>query len=104
MRTTAYCRTRERPIGLLALPEELRRNRVYRTCGVLIAAALLVAVLDGFLGVRLVPLDDGLYWEEAVMVLAFGTSWLVKRRDLWPWPPAGRAQQAEPTAGAPTTP
>jgi len=74
-------------------PAKLRRNRVYRTCGVVIAAALLVAVLDGFLRLRLVPLDDGLYWEETVMVLAFGTSWLVKGRDLWPWQPGRRAQQ-----------
>jgi hypothetical protein len=64
-----------------------RRNRVYRTCGVVIAAALLVAVLDIWLGAAITFPPGRLYWEETVMVLAFAISWIVKGRELWPWRP-----------------
>jgi hypothetical protein len=62
-------------------PEKLRRNRVYYVCGVVILAAIGMIAL-----VKLVPglqntvflTDDPVFWLEALAVVAFGFSWLVK--------------------------
>jgi hypothetical protein len=55
-------------------PEKRRRNALYRTCGgVMVAAMLLMFASD------LAP--DGLhafFWLETICVVAFGISWLVK--------------------------
>ncbi|TCK21068.1 DUF998 domain-containing protein [Pseudonocardia endophytica] len=48
------------------------RNTVYRTCGVVILASLVLAVVTGLLGI------DALFWLESLAVLAFGAAWFVK--------------------------
>ncbi len=57
-----------------------RRNRVYRTCGVVMLVALSVAFL-GFLGVIPPGIYDGnnlTFWMETLSVEAFGVAWMVK--------------------------
>lgn len=59
--------------------QKLQRNIVYKTCGSLIAISLLAIVL-----VKQFPMDGALmplhpvFWLEAIAVVAFGVSWLVK--------------------------
>lgn len=57
-----------------------RRNRVYRTCGVIMIIAILV-ILANFLGI----ISDEVFikyhltfWMEAIAVWSFGISWLTK--------------------------
>lgn len=53
------------------------RNAIYRICGVLIIVGLVGAV-DG------VVFDRPVFWWEAISVLSFGISWLVKGETvLW---------------------
>ena len=64
--------------------EKVLRNRVYRTCGILMLLALLVIVLGLF---NIIPTEtyDRLkltFWMEALAVEAFGFSWLVKGEAL----------------------
>lgn len=60
--------------------DKITRNRIYRTCGVIMVAAVLV-ILAGFL--KIIP--RGFYekhhltfWMETVAVESFGFSWLIK--------------------------
>ena len=61
-------------------PEKLLRNRVYTVCGYTMLAALILIALVLFF----VPDDSPLlalnpvFWLEAVLLEAFGISWLVK--------------------------
>jgi hypothetical protein len=60
--------------------QKRRRNRVYRTCGVIMVLALLVIVAE-FVG--LIPGNTFskyhlMFWMETVAVVSFGISWLVK--------------------------
>lgn len=60
-------------------PRKLLRNRIYRTCGWTMVAALLVI----FPGFKLIPAEfydanNITFWMETVAVEAFGVSWLVK--------------------------
>lgn len=76
--------TRSRhPKDQLPRPKVLR-NRVYRVCGVIILAAL---ALLGTLVVVMDPLELSnsgmIFWLEAVMLAAFGVSWLVKGETLF---------------------
>lgn len=57
-----------------------RRNRVFRTCGVLMVLALLVILANPL---KIISNEDFdryhlMFWMETVAVLAFGVSWLVK--------------------------
>ena len=56
----------------LISPAKRRRNRVYRTCGVIIVAALIAVVVAELAKWHV------LFWLESIMVVAFGVSWLVK--------------------------
>lgn len=65
--------------------QKLKRNRVYRICGWVIFGALAVAV-----PLQLIPNGRAAtdvirlwFWLEAIMVWAFGVSWLVKGGTLW---------------------
>lgn len=64
-------------------PQKLKRNRVYRACAIAILAALvLIAAAKLVLPESMV---DGLklvFWLEAIAVVAFGTSWLIKGETL----------------------
>jgi hypothetical protein len=55
---------------------------VYRTCGVVILAALVLIALTSWL--RLVPAWHPALWLESVAVWAFGVAWLVKGGTLTP--------------------
>jgi hypothetical protein len=60
--------------------EKIIRNRIYRTCGVIMFASIVLILL-----IRVIPgLDDMLknlkpvFWLEWIALVAFGVSWLVK--------------------------
>ena len=61
-------------------PRKIARNRIYRACGsVMLACLLMIAVL------KLAPGTDdwvrdtsAVFWLEALAIVAFGVSWLVK--------------------------
>jgi hypothetical protein len=60
---------------------KIRRNRVYKICGFIILGALAGIVGLKFLsGSTSVPLKqlDPVFWLEAVAVVAFGVSWIIK--------------------------
>lgn len=62
------------------------RNRIYRTCGVIMIAAIAIIFIGGFLG--LIPEDfykdhQLTFWMEAVAVESFGFSWLIKGEALF---------------------
>jgi hypothetical protein len=58
-------------------PEKARRNQVYRACGAVIVASILLVVASNIVD----PPSSwhALFWLESVGVVAFGVSWLVKR-------------------------
>ncbi|MBN8666222.1 MAG: hypothetical protein J0M30_01885 [Chitinophagales bacterium] len=60
--------------------QKRRRNRVFRTCGVIMVLALLVILANPL---KIISNEDFekyhlMFWMETVAVWAFGTSWLVK--------------------------
>ncbi len=57
-------------------PAKLRRNRLYRVCGVLIFSSIALVVVSNI--VHSPPEWHALLWLETVCVEAFGVSWLVK--------------------------
>lgn len=64
-------------------PRKRQRNRVYATCGIVILACL------AFLGLYAMALQgpaidriDPVFWAEAIAVVAFGVSWLIKGETL----------------------
>jgi hypothetical protein len=63
--------------------QKLRRNVVYRVCGVVMVVAIAGAVLlDTVLPVAVLDAVLPVFWLEALAVLAFGLSWLVKGETL----------------------
>jgi len=54
------------------------RNIIYRTCAALIAASMLVAFVANFLPAAIKQDMPSLFWFEAIAVVAFSVSWLVK--------------------------
>jgi hypothetical protein len=61
-------------------PRKLQRNKVYRVCGCLMLACILLVV-----PLRLLPdiavavkKYDPVFWLEAIAIVAFGLSWLTK--------------------------
>jgi hypothetical protein len=81
-----------------ASPQKLRRNRVYRACGVIIIGCLVLAV-----AAKWWPILDWvpahLFWLETVMLVAFGVSWYVKGESF---PPLNDHDEARTTDGRPT--
>ncbi|HXW45882.1 MAG TPA: hypothetical protein VEL03_13900 [Streptosporangiaceae bacterium] len=72
-------------------PEKKKRNIVYRTCGVTILACIVLAAASNLLPQ---PIQSDLPWFfifEALAVIAFGISWLVKGETLLRDRPAGTA-------------
>ena len=59
--------------GETPAPDKRRRNLVYLVCGLAILGAMAWA---GFAGSR----DQPIFWPEALALVAFATSWLVKGR------------------------
>jgi hypothetical protein len=61
--------------------DKLKRNRIYRTCGygmwiVLILTGILILLEKQF------PIDRLVFWSEVILLILFGTSWLVKGKGL----------------------
>jgi hypothetical protein len=54
------------------------RNIVYLTCAALIAASMVVAFVTNFLPADIKQSMPSLFWFEAIAVVAFSASWLVK--------------------------
>lgn len=66
-------------------PRKRVRNRVYRTCGVIMLVCLVLIGVDFFFLVD-VPAVEALhpiFWLEAIGLWAFGFSWFVKGETLW---------------------
>ncbi len=60
-------------------PEKLIRNRVYTACGYLILACIaLLAVYGVFFQNTSIVQWRPVFWLEAIAIVAFGASWLVK--------------------------
>lgn len=53
-------------------PNKRRRNTVYRVCGWIIVACIVMVVISNIADL------DLLFWCESIAVIAFGVSWLVK--------------------------
>jgi len=58
----------------------IRRKRIYKTCGIIIWASVLV-LLSGYAFNLNFP-DTATFWGETVALIAFGTAWLVKSESL----------------------
>lgn len=62
-------------------PEKLKRNTIYRVCGVIMLACIVLSAL--YLGLPLIGVEflsgsNLVFWLEAVALVAFGVSWLTK--------------------------
>jgi hypothetical protein len=59
--------------------QKLKRNVVYRTCAIIMIVSLALAgLLDNVLPESVASLTHPVFWLEAISVIAFGASWLVK--------------------------
>ena len=61
-------------------PNKKNRNKVYRTCGVVMLAAMCIA-FSGYLNIIPANIYDGnnlTFWMETLSVEAFGVAWMVK--------------------------
>ncbi len=61
--------------GKAVRPDKQRRNTVYRSCGMVILASLVWAVVNKNLG-------KSIFWPESLALFAFAISWLVKGRAI----------------------
>ena len=62
-------------------PQKLERNKVYKSCGVIILGSIFLIGVYKIIGFyKLASLDNlnPVFWLESVAQLAFGVSWLVK--------------------------
>ncbi len=57
--------------------QKRRRNRIFRVCGWIIVACIVLILVSNAFGWKL------LFWLESVAVVAFGFSWLVKGGAVW---------------------
>jgi Protein of unknown function (DUF998) len=64
--------------GSTPTSQKSRRNVIYRICAALIAASMLVAFVANFLPAAIKQSMPSLFWFEAIAVVAFSVSWLVK--------------------------
>jgi cytochrome bd-type quinol oxidase subunit 2 len=58
--------------------QKSRRDVIYSFCAALIAASMLVAFITNFLPTAVKQNMPSLFWFEAIAVVAFSVSWLVK--------------------------
>lgn len=59
------------------------RNRIYRTCGILIAVSLLGILVLGCVFESQTRSVHPVLWLEALAIFAFGTAWLIKGKTLF---------------------
>lgn len=61
-------------------PKKIIRNKIFRTCGIIIFIAIVLIALYGIFEERLPNLGDykPVFWLEWIALMAFGISWLIK--------------------------
>ena len=59
-------------------PEKIKRNRIYRVCGIVIMSCIALIALSKALNLPDINALKPTFWLEAISLFAFGTSWLVK--------------------------
>jgi len=63
---------------------KLRRNLIYRICGIIIISAMITTgVLDFLVSPDKQLIPHATLWLETIMLWAFGFSWLIKGETLW---------------------
>lgn len=86
-------------------PEKKKRDLVYRVCGSVIAACLVLVPIESLVIGAPIQRFRPLFWLEAVAVVAFGIAWLVKGQALLKdsiTPPGdGGAEAATPSGHEP---
>lgn len=62
------------------------RNRVYRVCGYIMLASILLIAVSFPIMKKYPQVADyhPVFWLETIALIAFGTSWLTKGEVLWP--------------------
>jgi hypothetical protein len=55
-----------------------QRNKVYKTCGILMTICVLGIVISFFLPSAMAWLGSPIFWFETGAILAFGVSWFTK--------------------------
>jgi uncharacterized membrane-anchored protein len=60
------------------------RNRIYRTCGVLIILSIICAVVSKFLPARDLEVIRPIFWCEVGAILSFGIAWTIKGEAIRP--------------------
>ncbi|HSH76059.1 MAG TPA: hypothetical protein VLA09_10290, partial [Longimicrobiales bacterium] len=60
-------------------PAKLKRNKVYRTCAVVMVACIaLIAIYSWFLSGTSLSALNPVFWLETFALWAFGVSWFIK--------------------------
>ncbi len=65
--------------------KKITRNKIYRTCGIIMVLSILVIFLGGFLEIIPTTFYEAnhlTFWMETVAIEAFGFSWLIKGETL----------------------
>jgi formate hydrogenlyase subunit 3/multisubunit Na+/H+ antiporter MnhD subunit len=72
--------TRSNKTARQRTPEKRRRNRIYRTCGVIMLLAMLVIVAGKLKWINPVYYSNHhfTFWMETIAIESFGVSWLIK--------------------------
>lgn len=65
--------------------QKARRNRIYRTCAVVMVAMLALIIIDGEVGLgEAIGTRALVTWLETIAIWAFGFAWLTKGQALFP--------------------
>lgn len=65
-------------------PQKLRRNIIYRICGIIICICLLVLFIYFLIPDKNHSSSPFVFWTETIALAAFGISWLTKGGTLYP--------------------
>ena len=69
-------------------PQKVIRNRIYRTCGyIMLACIVLIGLYHAFWQHTALRGWKLVFWLESLALWAFGVSWFVKGETLWRDPP-----------------
>lgn len=70
--------------GPTQTPRKVIRNRVYRICGlIMLACIVLIGLYSAFLQDSALAALKPVFWLESLALWAFGVSWFVKGETLW---------------------
>ncbi len=64
-------------------PAKMIRNRIYSSCAWLILIAIILAFVQNFWTKPVKDVTQWLFWFEALAIVAFGFSWLVKGKTIF---------------------